>query len=462
MTQRVPTVLYLLVLSFCNAAAAQQPAAPPHEVAVRYLVDLVKIDTSNPPGHETQAAQYIKNMLEKEGIPAEVIESEPGRGSVVARLKGNGSKKPLLIMGHLDVVPVERGKWTVDPFAATIKDGYIYGRGASDDKAMDAANLAIFIQLHRLKVPLDRDVIFLAEAGEEGTPQYGIDYLIQHHWDKIAAEFALNEGGGFHLKDGKVEYLGVSSTEKVPRAIHLIARGSSGHGSMPRLDNAIVHLSAAVAKIGSWQAPMRLNETTTEFFKRLAAISPLDKAYLFTHLNKSTVQEKLRATEISYNSMLRTSVSPNVIRGGIKENIIPGEAEAILDVRALPDENPEEFLNTLRRLVNDPAVGIEYLKNAQQRPVTAPSSIKSEAFQALERAQKKVFPGSVTLPLMQTGATDGAELRAKGMQVYGIGVPSAEVDGARIHGNDERMSIQWLGQFVDYEWTAVLDLAAHK
>src|SRR5215471_4197344 len=185
--------------------------------AAHFLAELIKIDTSNPPGNETKAAEYLKSVLEKEGIPAQIYESAPGRGNILARLKGNGKKRPLLLLAHLDVVGVERSKWTVDPFAALVKDGYMYGRGSVDDKGMVAANLEVFLRLHREKVPLDRDVIFLAEAGEEGTAQFGIEFMIAKHWDQIDSEFALNEGGTALVENGKIKYVGVSTTEKVPR-----------------------------------------------------------------------------------------------------------------------------------------------------------------------------------------------------------------------------------------------------
>jgi acetylornithine deacetylase/succinyl-diaminopimelate desuccinylase-like protein len=428
--------------------------------AVEFLAELVKIDTSNPPGNETRAAEYIKKILDREGLSSEIFESAPGRGNLVARLKGSGSRKPLLLLGHLDVVGVERNRWTVDPFAGVINDGFLYGRGAHDDKAMDAANLAVFLKLYRDKIPLDRDVILLAEAGEEGTTQYGIDYMVANHWDKIACEYALNEGGRFHLADGKLQYAGVSSTEKVPKAVRLTARGTSGHGSMPRLDNAITHLAAAVAKLGSWQPPMRLNETTREFFARLAKISPPEKAALFTHLEDPKVQQKLRETEIFYNSMLRTSVVPTIIGGGFRENVIPADAEATLDIRAVPDENIPQLLESMRQIVNDPAVEVTPLPSGQARPIAPPSSIHNEMFQALERAQEHVFPEAITLPIMQTGATDSAQLRAKGVQAYGLSAPIADEEIRRVHGNDERISVDALGQFVEYLWAAVTGVAA--
>src|SRR6266851_9870444 len=290
----------LLIGSLIGFASAQAPDfAQAHAEATRLLGALVKIDTSNPPGDESRAAEYIKGVLAAEGISAQIYESAPGRGNLVARLKGNGKKKPLLLLGHIDVVGVERDKWTVDPFAAIQKDGYLYGRGSIDDKSMDAANLEVFLLLHRLKVPLDRDVILLAEAGEEGTTQFGIDFMVEKHWDAIACEYALNEGGDVPEENGKVQYVAVSTTQKVPRGFSMIAKGTSGHGSAPRLDNAITHLAGAVDKTESWEAPMRLNETTRRFFQQMAKISPPEKAAIYAHVDQPDAQQKLHATEPS-------------------------------------------------------------------------------------------------------------------------------------------------------------------
>jgi acetylornithine deacetylase/succinyl-diaminopimelate desuccinylase-like protein len=458
-----------LFVSGLQARAFDKPAVPDFVAArdevVKILSDFVRIDTSNPPGNETKGADYLKSILEREGISSEIFEMERGRGNIVARLKGNGKKKPILLMGHIDVVGVEREKWTVDPFGAVVKDGYLYGRGASDDKGMASACLEVFLLLHRLKVPLDRDVIFLAEAGEEGTSTVGMDFMVQQHWDKIECEYALNEGGMIYAPNGKVKYIGVATTEKVPRGFKLVARGTSGHGSVPRLDNAITHLAAAVAKVGNWQATMRLNETTRAFFSRLAKISPSDEAFLYSHLedpaNSETVQQKIRAGNAVYNSMLRTSIVPTIIKGGFRSNVIPGDAEATLDVRALPDEDIDALAEALRKLINDPA--IEVIPPAVRgRPATSPSKLDSEMFRALEGAQAKLFPGSVTLPLMLTGATDSAQLRAKGVQAYGLGSVAGDRERASVHGNDERISVDGLGKFVEFIYWSVVEVAASK
>jgi acetylornithine deacetylase/succinyl-diaminopimelate desuccinylase-like protein len=459
-------ILRIALVVFAISPVLAQQSAPDlnkaHDEAVKFLTQLVKINTSNPPGNETQAAEYIKGVLATEGIQSQIFESAPGRGNLVARLKGNGKKKPLLLMGHLDVVGVERDKWTVDPFAAVVKDGYIYGRGSHDDKAMDAANLEVFLLLHRLKVPLDRDVILLAEAGEEGTTQFGIDFMVANHWDDIACEFALNEGGGAPEENGKVEYVGVSTTEKVPRGFVLKAHGTSGHASAPRVDNAVAHLAAAVAKVANFEAPMRLNETTRRFFQQLAKISPPEQAQLCAHIEDPGVQQKLHQTDPAYYSMLRTSLVPTIIKGGFRVNVIPADAEATFDVRALPDEDMTALKAQLMKLINDPQIEIVDSQTQNLRPATPPSGLNTDAFHALERAQQKVFPGVQTIPIMQVGATDSSELRAKGVQAYGIGTPSNMEDRKRIHGNDERVEISGFGKFVDFLYTTTVELAGAK
>jgi acetylornithine deacetylase/succinyl-diaminopimelate desuccinylase-like protein len=462
MFRLIVRVLYTSLLLATVAAAQQPDFSRAHDEALKFLSELVKVNTSNPPGNETRAAEYIKSVLAAEGIESQIFESAPGRGNLVARLKGNGSKKPLLLMGHIDVVGVERDKWTVDPFAAVVKDGYIYGRGSHDDKAMDAANLEVFLMLHRLKVPLDRDVILLAEAGEEGTTQFGIDYMVANHWDAIQCEFALNEGGGAPEDNGKVLYVGVSTTEKVPRGLILKSHGSSGHGSAPRMDNAITHLAAAVAKVGTWEAPMRLNETTRRFFQQLAKISPAEKAEIYSHIEDPAAQQKLHASEPAYYSMLRTSLVPTIINGGFRSNVIPADAEARLDVRALPDEDMTALKTQLTQLINDPQVQIVDAETQNARPATPPSGLQTDGFHALEHAQQKVFPGVQTIPIMQVGATDSAQLRAKGVQAYGIGTPASPDDQKRIHGNDERVEIASFGKFVEFLYAATIDLAGTK
>ncbi len=457
--------LGVLAVPSLNAAALPEPNFPSAlNETITNLSAFIRVDTVNPPGNETHGAQFLKALLDREGIPSEILALEPARASIVARLKGNGTKKPLLLMGHTDVVGVEREKWTVEPFAGTVKDGWVYGRGALDDKGLTSAFLEIFFLLHRHKIPLDRDVIFLSESGEEGTTHVGIDFLVAKHWDKIACEYALNEGGRIHEADGKVTYVGVSTTEKIPRPFLISAKGTSGHASRPRADNAIVHLCAAVAKVGEWQAPMRLNETTREFFKRLATISNPADAFLLTHLEDpvqgKAALEKLRQNFGTYYAMTRTTLVPTIIKGGFRINVIPGDALAQVDVRALPDEDTERLADALRKLIADPL--IEVVPPANARPTSPPSRHDNEMFGALERSQKRQFPGAITIPMMVVGATDSAQLRVKGAQAYGVGTVYSDKEVTGMHGNDERINVKGLGQFTEFIWHAVTDVAAAK
>jgi acetylornithine deacetylase/succinyl-diaminopimelate desuccinylase-like protein len=410
----------------------------------RFLTDLIRLDTQDPPGNESRVANYIAAIFQREGIPYELLEIKPGRASLVARLKGNGSKRPILLMAHEDVVPVDRAHWSVDPFAAVKKGDVLYGRGASDDKSPLAAHIEIMLQLHRAHRTLSRDVIFLAEAGEEGDSEAGMREIVDHYWDKIACEFALNEGGAAEVDDGKVGYFGVATGEKVPRGVRVVAKGSSGHGSVPVLDNAVTHLAEAVAKLGTWETPMHLNDTTREFFARLATISPPDQAALFRSLDDPATQRTLHAKMPQFYSMLHTSVVPTVLKAGFKVNVIPPEAEAQLDIRALPEEDMTAFYAQMNRIVDDPLVTIIPNAAAEGMPPAPASSIHTALFDALATAQKAILPGAITIPVMTTGATDSSYLRVKGITAYGVRVPRTFEENEGVHGNDERIEMHYV------------------
>jgi acetylornithine deacetylase/succinyl-diaminopimelate desuccinylase-like protein len=428
---------------------------------------LLRIDTSNPPGNETKAAKYVLGVLEREGIQARLFAKDPDRANVVARIRGNGSRKPVLIMGHTDVVGVQREKWTVDPFAAIRKDGYIYGRGAVDDKDNLAACLMLMLMLKRMNVALDRDVIFLAEAGEESTTSVGIDFMVREHWTEIEAEFALAEGGGGLARDGKIRFVSIATTEKVPRGVRLVARGTAGHGSVPRPDNPVVRLSSAVAKIAAWLPPMRLNDTTRAYFERLATISTPEEASRYNGIVDPSkapgIERYFAEQEIQHSSVLRTSISPTILKAGFRQNVIPSEAEATLDIRALPDEDIDGFYARMRDVIGDASVEI-VPRATRGRPAGQPSRLDTPMFRALEVAQRATYPGGITLPTMLTGATDMAQLRARGVQAYGIGPVIDERDRLRgsAHGDDEKIQESALYRLVEFQWRAVLEIAGAK
>lgn len=461
--------MQILLLLPLLAMAAEQPAVDWDKVnpeTLQHYSALLRIDTRNPPGNETKAVDYLRSVLDKEGIPYQVFALDPNRANLVARIKGSGRKRPLLIMGHLDTVGIQKEKWTVDPFGAVRKDGYIYGRGAQDDKDNLTACLMVTLLLKRMNILLDRDVIFVAEAGEEGTSKWGIDFLVSQHWDAIAAEYALAEGPGGVSQNGRVRSMSFTTTEKVPRGVKLVARGVASHGSIPTLNNPVIHLAAAVGRIGAWQPPMRLNDTTRAYFEKLATVSSPEKADRYNHLTDKSrseeIQRYLLEHEPEHNSLLRTSVVPTMINAGFRSNVIPSEAEATLDIRALPDEDMPRFYDLLRGVIADPA--IEIVPNVGGRPAGKPSGLDTEMYHALEAVTKRLYPGAVPMPGMLTGATDMAQIRAKGTAAYGIGPVIDEKDTGShgAHSDDERLAEKSLYQFVEFTFRAVLEVAAAR
>jgi len=464
--RKVSTLLLLLLL---NSAGAQQSYLVDWDAvgreAVDHLVELVKIRSVNPPGNETEVAEYVRAVLAAEGLESRLYALDPERANLVARLEGNGSKQPILIMGHTDVVGVQPDKWYADPFSGMREDGYIYGRGTLDDKDNVAAGMMVMILLERLGVKLDRDVIFLAESGEEGTPEVGINFMVEKHWDVIAAEYCIAEGGQGVIRNGKVHTFGVETTEKMPRRVTLVARGTPGHGSIPRLDNAVMILANAVARAAAWQTEMRLNETTETYFRRMAAIAPPEEAVLYENVTNpemtDAIQQQFLETFPYHYSILRTSVVPTVIDAGFRRNVIPSEASAILDIRMLPDEDVEGFYESLAEVIDDPRV--EIVPEPIYRPAAPPSEIDNEMFQTLERVAVEMYPEATVLPIMSTGATDMAQVRAMGMQAYGIG-PARTIDeinsGFGAHGDNERVAEAAFISMVEYLWRVILEMAA--
>jgi len=459
-----------LLASAVVALVLSSQAAPDwkavEEETLRHYQALLRLDTRNPPGNEHLAADYVKEVLDREGIPAQIVASDPNRSNVIARLKGNGRKKPLLIMGHTDVVTVDSAKWTHPPFSATRDEGYVYGRGAVDDKDNLTAALMTMLLLKRGNVPLDRDVIFVAEAGEEGSTNVGIDFLVKEHFPEVEAEYCLAEGGGVTRKGGQVVFATVQTLEKIPRRIELVAGGVAGHGSVPLKTNPVVHLAGAVARVGDWRPPIRLNETTAAYFKRLADISPPDVAQHYRDVLSSDPAKQRAAddwlfeNEPRHSSMLRTSASPNIITGGYRFNVIPSQATATLDVRLLPDEDQDAFLQQVKTVVNDPAVEVRY-PVAATRPPGMEARLDSEAFKAIEAAMTRVYD-TVTIPAMGTGATDMAQLRGKGVQCFGIGPATDTEDGPKgfgAHSDQERLLESELHRFVRFNWEVVTSLA---
>ena len=465
-------IAILLAAVTSTSLIAQSPApdwAKVDEETMRHFQAIVKIDSTDPPGREAGVVEYLKQVLEKDGIPVQLFAKEAHRPNLVARIKGTGKARPLLILGHTDTVNVDPKKWTHPPFSANRDGGYVYGRGTVDDKDNVVASLMTMLLLKRLNVPLDRDVIFLAEAGEEGSSSLGIQFMANEHFDAIDAEFCYAEGGSVTRTGGEVKFASVQTVEKIPRAITVTSRGVAGHGSVPLETNALAHLGEAVGKIAAWTPPMRLNETTAAYFKRLATVSSPEEAARYRALLSpdpkisGPADDYMRKNEPRHWSMLRTSLSPTMITGGYRTNVIPSEGSATIDTRLVPDEEAAKFLELVKQAVNDPQVEVSYGAR-DTRPPTPPMKLDSDAFKALESNLTKHYK-AVTLPTMSTGATDMAFLRRKGIQCYGIGPATDSEDGPKgfgAHSDQERILESELFRFVRFNWDAVVDLARAK
>jgi acetylornithine deacetylase/succinyl-diaminopimelate desuccinylase-like protein len=466
-------ILAALPLTFVPAARAQMPgegealpaaqSEPPlgdtsalAREAQAWLADLIKINTTNPPGNEDAAAKYVAGVLQKEGIPVEILPVTPGRSAVVARLQSGTMPNPsraLLLVAHMDVVGVDRSKWSVDPFAAVQKDGYLYGRGAIDDKGMLAANMAVMVALKRANARLNRDVIFLATADEEQGGDASIRTLIEKYWEKFAASYAINEGGSVFLNGGKVQYAGVQVSEKVPINVTVIAQGVSGHASMPTADNPVVHLAAAIAKIGAYSAPIHYTSVVQRYFEGLTPLEPDDIAKWIRSLDTSDRGEHaarvISEANPMWNAMMRDTIAPTMLSAGVRSNVIPGEARANLDIRLLPGDTITSVVADLTRLVNDPEIHFEIQPDAGLAAPT--SSLNSDLYEVIKKATAEEFAGAPVLPILSPGATDSAQLRLHNVQAYGLRpFPLSQDDLKRVHGDDERIPLAAFAKGVDY------------
>jgi len=475
MFRRLSTIMLAFAwLIFAGGnARAQAPSSQPDlaklaDEAQGWLADMIRINSSNPPGNEMAVAKYIAAILQKENIPNEVVEITPGRGVVIGHLQAGplpDAANALMLLAHEDTVGVDPAKWSVDPFGAVVREGYLYGRGSIDDKGMLAANLATIVGLKRSGARLARDIIFLASADEEGHGTASIKVVIEKYWDKIACGYALNEGGRVVLKDGKVEYVGIQASEKVSYNVTVTATGPSGHGSMPRPDNAVLHLAAAVAKIGAYQVPAEPNTITRRYFEQLAKIEENDTAKWMRALEQperaDLAVKHLSEESPMWNSMLRDSITPTMINAGFRNNVIPSQATANLNVRMLPGHSIDALIGQLDKVVGDPQIKLKLAPNPGEN--APPSDITSALYKTIERIAPQEFSGAVALPFLSTGATDSASLRLHKVQAYGLSpFPLTEADDSRMHGDDERIPVDSFRKGVVFLYHVVSDFASTK
>lgn len=410
--------------------------------AAQLLSQYIQIDTTNPPGNEEKAAAFIGDTLKKNGIAFQMLESEPGRANLYARLKGDGSRRPIILLSHSDVVPADRAFWSVDPFGGVIKDGYIWGRGALDMKNMGIAELVAFLAFHRSGFPLKRDLILVNTADEEAGGRAGAGWLVQHHPDLFRdAEFLINESGKGRVENGAVVFA-VDTTEKTPCWLRLTAVGEPGHGSRPKLNSSVNRLLRALNRVLDYTPPLKLTPPVEQYFKGIATLQKGQRRVQFADIRKALNKPEFLA-ELSQNSqysaMLRNTISVTMLHGSTKINIIPQTAEAELDCRLLPGEDPEAFVTELRRVIDDDTIQIETILTFGN----GDSPFVSTFVDAVRAVVTRHHPGADLVPNVLSGFTDSHFFRELGVHCYGFMpflLPDEDLRG--IHGNDERISVE--------------------
>jgi acetylornithine deacetylase/succinyl-diaminopimelate desuccinylase-like protein len=431
----------------------------------RFLSDLIRINTTNPPGNETQAANFIAQCLANEGFKTEIIDSAPGRGNVITRLKGTGEKPSLLLLSHLDVVAANPDEWTVDPFGGTVKEGYVYGRGALDMKGMTAIEVSTLKLLKRNNIPLKGDVVLAATADEEKGGEAGAGYLLQHHREKIWCPYVLNEGGGLAIPQKKGDVFTVQTAEKGILWFKIKAKGTPGHGSTPNMaDNAVMRMNKVIDKLGNYQPETLFVPTLRQFLAEVAKHNTeLDEPFsrLLSNpkqseqiLDELAKKDKALAEEIRPRTKM--TIAPTMIHGGVKENIIPSECEAVFDCRVLPGQSVNETLDLIKSLLKD--VGMDKLTfEIIQMHDGSESTSQTPLYNAINSVLREFEPDCGVTPTLTTGGTDSRFFRETGSVCYGFhpmrpDEPNDELE-KRMHGIDERITIENLvfGTSVFYE-----------
>lgn len=430
---------------------------------IAHLQALIRMDTVNPPGREMGVARYLDDVLRGAGIETTLLEPAPGRAALVGRLKGSGKRRPVMMVAHMDVVGVERERWKTNPFGGEILDGYLYGRGAIDDKGMLAVNLQTMLLLneHIVKAGdmLDRDVIFLATSDEEADGEFGIDWVIANHPAILEAEFAFNEGGRLRAIDGRLAYAAVQCGEKIANVIRLTASGTPGHASIPIPDNAVVKLARAIAAAAAHREPLVVSPTSARFFAGLTAFwtDPKVRTAMadISSGDPARVAEGAKIVENNppFDAMIRNGIAPTMLSAGVRPNVIPAEATATLNVRLLPGQSLEDLITRLRASIADNAVTVSVESRGEESP---PSPDDTAMYAAISDAIAYLAPGVPTVPFLSTGATDSAPLRRAGVKAYGLlPFPLTEADEGRMHGHDERVGVSALAFAVRLGWEVV-------
>lgn len=429
--------------------------------AVEHLQNLIRINTTNPPGHEIAACQYLAAVLKKENIPFTILESAPGRANLVARLVGDQTQKPLLLTSHLDVVPAEKEFWQEDPFGGVIKDGFIWGRGAVDMKQMTAMELAVFLKAHREKLPLKRDLILAAVADEEAGCEHGSKFLVTHHPELIRAEYALNEVGGFSLTIDQHVFYPIGVAEKGLCWFKIIARGKTGHGSMPHDQQALPHLCLATHAITHQDLPFHNTPLVTEFVNELAKKQPFPKNLILKGTTKKMFSRFIlkylfpnAAKAKNFRNMFHNLATPTVFRAGSKENVIPSSAEVIVDGRILPGQTIQSFLQEVQKLIGQ-GFEIEVLQAEEPNQ----TDFDNDFFNTLKTSLVSLDPQAIPVPFLIPGFTDAKHYAKLGIKCYGFAPTKLPADlnfGELYHGHNERIPVTAIEFGVKTLWDVIL------
>ncbi len=434
---------------------------------VTNLSRLIQCDTSNPPGNEKTAILVLKDILECDGVSPDeikILEPVPNRMNLVTRIRGDGSLRPLLLSGHVDVVPVERDHWTHDPFGGEVIDGHVWGRGSLDMKGFLAMYLQVYLMIRRQKLPLKRDIILAAVADEETLYAFGSRYLVDHHRQLIDAEYAFTEGGAFTMHAGGVRLYPIQTAEKAICWMKMRTHGDPGHGSMPHPNNAIAHLGEALGKI---KRAGRLPVHITPTFRSMMAAVAEQKGFpislvagLLTQPWGASLLLRLAPAQATtlVSAWLTNTVNPTGLRAGAETNVIPSEAEAVLDCRLLPGQTPEDLIREIRAITGD-EVELEPFRSLP----SAEFSTDTPLYKLLVRATKKMDPGGIAMPLMSPGKCDACEYQRAGIIVYGFtpGILAKEYPLVKLgHGHDERLPVSFIESGLPVLWEVVKEFCS--
>ncbi len=461
-------VSLLALFSALLALPASASAVPPDfdaaaAEALRLLQEYIRIDTTNPPGRERLAADFFHEIFQREGIENRIYDLGSGRANILARLPGSGARRPILLLNHMDVVPAEPSRWTVPPFSGAVRDGFVWGRGATDMKGTAICQLLTLLILKRAGVALDRDVLFLGTADEEEGTVNGVQAMVDgHRGDLRQAEFVLTEGNTLGVEEGRTVSWDVDVTEKSALWLRAVASGKAGHASIPEPDGAVPRLIRSLSRILAWETPVRLIPAVEEYFRQLAPreSGTLRRALSDPRAALATPEGMRELLSDSFrNACLRATISITGLKGSEKINVIPGEASASLDCRLLPGDDPEEFLEELERIADDSGVRFE-VHGGMERATE--SSIDTDLFRAIVKTRDRLEPGVPVLTPPLTSSTDATRLRQIGMVVYGFEPFHLSDDDDRSHGDDERLSIANIRFGLEVTYSVVSEVASRE